>query len=1183
MAERAGKRRKLEHVSSDEEDDASFASFGESEEEDYEEAGGEIEDEVNGVENEVLDQEDDEEDDDDIDGLEDSGAADVDVESAENDDGVGEDGEPAAASSKMYQEKRNRADGAKARRAATETARGAYAAGMFKSNMFKLQVDELLEQIRPRRSKREEAAEQALHSLKKTLDQSAARAPLSVEDAERQLLMSSKVAIPFPHPRPPKDAKYKLEFARSSRINVVGSYALKMNSRSSDALEIDMTVTMPSSLFQEKDYLNYRYFYKRAYYLACLSASLKKAHPSTHELRYGDFHGDRLKPILVATPSQTLNADDGAKPIPKWRINIIPCVDGEVFPKDKLSPNKNCIRPAGDAKPEPTPFYNSSLRADMLMSSYLKLLHGAATTCEAFRDACLLGNTWLRQRGLGSDISDGGFGNFEWSALIALLLQGGGPNGKPMLGEGYSSYQVFKATLQLLAMRDLSEQILVVGDGDAKPVGEGLPVVWDAARAHNVLYKATAWAYSQLRLEAKTTLSTLGDQLFDGFDATFILRTDGLLMRYDYVMEVPASAAKDGEGSPAAGGPYHKLHDILKRGLGDRVSLINVKPPSPSSWQLGSARPSVSINSFVIVGLLVDGDTVNRTVDHGPPAESKAKAASFRKFWGEKAELRRFKDGSINESLVWNDNEGGKTVLEQILRFLLSRHFSQHTEQRTTFAGHGFPRLLRQGTGMAGFQPLMEAYKQLELNIRGLEGLPLSVRQIMPADAQLRCSSIRPPSESGSRQHPMPANVTIQFEGSARWPDDLVVIQRTKTAFLLKLTELLREANDSVTVGIGLENQDQDILNQAYVDVIYDSGAAFRMRIHHDREQTLLERQLKDKSLAPSAKEAAAHGLAAYRRDYIRAPAHTQAVLRLCSRYPALSGTVRLLKKWFSSHLLANHIADEVVELMAVRTFMQPWPWQTPSSVHTGFLRALHWLARWDWRAEPLIVDLSSSGELKQADVQGIRTRFEAWRKLGPSMNRIVLFAASNVDTDGTTWTDGRPQRVVAGRMTALAKAACAEVEEEQLALEPTSLFTSPLTDYDFVLHLDLGFSGGKRRKGTTDAVAFKNLQLASLNDEAMVGFDAVQLFLEELESLYGSAILFVSGGSEKPVIAGLWSPQTAPRGWKMNLAYSTTPAKARKKAEDDVVQAEVNKDGIIAEIARLGGDLIESVEVNRQ
>ena len=51
------------------------------------------------------------------------------------------------------------------------------------------------------------------------------------------------------------------------------------------------------------------------------------------------------------------------------------------------------------------------------------------------------------------------------------------------------------------------------------------------------------------------------------------------------------------------------------------------------------------------------------------------KAAQFRGFWGEKSELRRFHDGSINEAVVWEGGSVGekRSVCYQVIRHLLKR------------------------------------------------------------------------------------------------------------------------------------------------------------------------------------------------------------------------------------------------------------------------------------------------------------------------------------------------------------------------------------------------------------------------------------------------------------------------------------------------------------------------------
>ena len=50
-------------------------------------------------------------------------------------------------------------------------------------------------------------------------------------------------------------------------------------------------------------------------------------------------------------------------------------------------------------------------------------------------------------------------------------------------------------------------------------------------------------------------------------------------------------------------------------------------------------------------------------------------AAEFRAFWGERAELRRFQDGSINEAVVWEGGSvgGRRGVVTRVITHLLNR------------------------------------------------------------------------------------------------------------------------------------------------------------------------------------------------------------------------------------------------------------------------------------------------------------------------------------------------------------------------------------------------------------------------------------------------------------------------------------------------------------------------------
>ncbi|THX96884.1 Nrap protein [Aureobasidium pullulans] len=1145
MAVPSSKRRKLSHSPSPvADDDASIAS------------GNQVED----IEEDDMSQDDD--------------AEDADVGADDMDEDEDESEEEEEVQEKVVKAKDNKAQKAKSNKSqasSLEASSAAYTGGTFKSNMFKLQVDQMLQNIRPRQGKREATAAEALHKLKKQMDAIPNREPLPLLEAERDMIKKSKVAIPFPEPRPAHDVKYKLAYEKPQNINVVGSFPLKLSLRDRQApLSIDMLVTMPKSLFQEKDYLNHRYFYKRAFYLACIAAGLKSS-LKDFVFQFVNFRNNPLHPVLLVQPKESTSENN-------WRINIIPGIPEGTFSNSKLLPSKNCVRPAqsGDddqAQDLPaTPFYNASIQSDSHITSYLKLLHGSSTSCEGYTDACMLGRVWLRQRGLASESNKGGFGNFEFAATMANLLRTGAGSGKPVLSSGYSSYQLFKATLQYLAVKDLAKEPALLDAAGLSVTSEnGQPVLYDGPRGQNLLYKMTSWSYQHLRAEARTTLKMLGDNLFDQFDAAFILRSDNVLTRYDMAVRVPCSAltATVSEDRQVLE-RYAKMYKVFSQGLGDRATHVTIHSPEQESWGLGSARPNMERKGDLLIAVNLDSANASRAVDHGPAAEQKKEAAAFRQFWGEKAELRRFRDGSILESLVWAANSE-MPILQQIITFLLYRHFGQDAAASAVFSGDESSRLIKQSNGLAAFQPLMEAFKTLESDIRGMDDLPLTIRSILAADSQLRYSSVEPPLSS-HRQMKRPADVVLQFEGSGRWPDDLVAIQRTKIAFLLKIGELFESSSEGVTSRIGLENEGEEILNQAFLDVIYPTGFSFRIRIHHDREQTLVERILKSQSAAPSEKETAAIALATYKRVFIKSPAHTQALQKLCTRYPVLSPTVRLLKKWFSEHLLSNHFSEEVIELFAINTFTRPWPYNTPSSPQAAFLRTLTFLSRFDWRADPLIVDLG--GDLNADNVAAATTRFEAWRKLDPALNRVVLFVASSNDVEGTIWTDGTPAKVVCGRMTALAKAATAEVEAKSLALDVETLFVSPLADYDFVIHLNPAYTSNKSKVASGK---YKNLAIAEETDAELVDYTPTDAYFHELQTVYGQSLALFYGGAGSTTIAGLWSPVTAARAWKVNLSYSTVPV---KKGEE--VIAELNKSAVLAEMARLGGELVKKVEANR-
>lgn len=859
-----------------------------------------------------------------------------------------------------------------------------------------------------------------------------------------------------------------------------------------------------------------------------------------------------------------------------------------LFPLAKTMPARCCIRTRANdgARSEvasyETPFYNASLRSECSSLAYLKLLHSIAAEADGFKEACVLGGVWLRQRNLSTDLSGGGFGSFEWACMMALLLQGGGTKGRPILSKGYSGYHMFKVTLHFLAQVDLITSPLCVRGQSVQFSRQNAPVLFDGAHGLNILFKMTPWSYAMLKHEANRTLGLLGDPVLDHFNSCFISKAVDPVQKYDSLVQLTRNhQSKPKRDTVDAVDDITlcqaQLYRIIRQGLGDRVSLLSISTPSKGPWSITESSPPANESDEFLLGLLFTANEIYRTVDKGPPAEDKANADAFRRFWGDKAELRRFKDGSILESLIWTTSKSHDDVFGQIFTYVIDRHFGEDAFDVQMTPNRNYDDMLASedrssNETLSPFQLMMSSFKTLEDHIRGLDGLPLNIKQISAADPQLRYTSVKPPLSLNPAHFSMcnmsPANVCVQFEGSSRWPDDFAAVQRTKIAFLQKIADLLGESISDINSQVGLESTTHASANTAFLDVRYSSGALFRLRIHHERELSLLERELKSPSHAPFTREVTASAISTYKRNFLQMPHHTQAICTLVTQFPALSVSIRLMKRWRNCHLLTDHIKDELLELLTVRVFVHASPSSVPASAMAGFLRTLTFISQWDWRFEPLIVDYK--GEMSSRDLEGIRLRFEAWRKIDPAMNRIVMFAASNADLDGTTWTEKGPSTVVATRFTSLARAAITLVKEQGVRLLPESIFETGLAEYDFAIFMKPKLLAVKQR-GLSE---FKNLQI--VQNKSLAISSPAETFASELRDLHGISAMFFHDADADNVITGLWKPQTGSKRWKINVGYSSYPTKT---TAEEIESITMNRIAILNDMARLGGDMIARIK----
>ena len=89
-------------------------------------------------------------------------------------------------------------------------------------------------------------------------------------------------------------------FATPTKVEVIGSFIKKCTIK--PLVCLDIGVEMPKEYFNERDFLNYRYFIKRILYLAHVCIKLIKSYENAYEFNFNSEFGTVYKPNLVLKP-----------------------------------------------------------------------------------------------------------------------------------------------------------------------------------------------------------------------------------------------------------------------------------------------------------------------------------------------------------------------------------------------------------------------------------------------------------------------------------------------------------------------------------------------------------------------------------------------------------------------------------------------------------------------------------------------------------------------------------------------------------------------------------------------------------------------------------------------------------------------------------------------------------------
>ncbi|XP_073474509.1 nucleolar protein 6 [Aquarana catesbeiana] len=1020
----------------------------------------------------------------------------------------------------------------------------------YHTSLLHMQIEELLQEVKLK-EKRRKTIDDFLKEISNLIE----KIPESPErDLVDQTWLPKNVKVPFL--QAPYQVKGKFHFRPPTSIKVVGSYLLGTCIK--PEINVDLAVTIPQEILQEKDNLNQRYLRKRALYLAHMAHHLSRS-KIFGSVTFAYMNSNHLKPLLLLRPQ---GKDEQFVTV---RVHV--CLPSGFFKSSRFSPNKNNVRTAWymeksnqdeSASEPPTPHYNNAVLWDLALEQHFHHLSSCITDFPGMRDAIFILKVWLRQRQL--DKGYGSLNGFLASMLVAYLLS------RNKITRTMSGHQVLRITLQFLANTDLT----VDGITMCRSSGMSLPSIADFHRAFEVVFvdplglvnlcgDMTAAKYRQIQFEAKESLRHLDDTRTNGFLLLLMVRKP-FIRTFDHVFHITQVAKLQDTCTKMnlqnelidRGGDYVStslpfILPVLKRGLDQRLLLLSHTLPNRPEWKITEEPAKHTDVGMLSIGLLLTSEFYSSVLEKGPAADS-PEAVDFRKFWGTKSELRRFQDASICEAVVWPaDNvQEKRRIPELLVKHLLQLHAAL-PESAISYTGNlldcTLTRGKRPGTGEEQMATVIQSYDDLSRKLWNLEDLPLTVTAVQGTHPSLRYTDVFPPLvvkpewaffktvmekkslvplvDKPSPAYVSPIKVICHMEGSGKWPQDKDAIKRVKAAFQIRLGELLKEQHDLLCRPTA-----------TYTDV-YKDGYVFRLQVAYHREPQFMKEVITPEGMLKYRDTEESLQL---ELETIHLTQLTSTLHGLHQQLPAFGGTSRLAKRWIRAQLLSDGLSEECVDLLVAHLFLHPAPFTAPSSPQVGFLRFLNLLATFDWKNSPLIVNLN--GDLTDDEIKEIQDGFSSARAQLP-----VMFIATPKDKKASVWTKKQPSAQILQRLIVLASESL-HLLEEQLSKPAQKtdikvIFRPPLDLYDVLIHLNPKHI--PRHREAVDQAA-KSFSRGLLEEDAqvkalkfpVVDYDPAQLYLQSLRDSYGDFALFFYDKHGGDVIGVLWNPSSfAPQSFK--------------------------------------------------
>ncbi|KAJ0175334.1 hypothetical protein K1T71_009475 [Dendrolimus kikuchii] len=379
---------------------------------------------------------------------------------------------------------------------------------LFNSNLFRLQVEEILAEVKVK-EKTEKKFNQWFTEFKTYL--------LTIPEDKNEYDLSEqtlpkKLKVKLPITNSLNKTKCVFKFHKFHDVNIVGSYALECSINSK--LRIDLQIVTPADTYTKNDSINYRYHKKRAAYLAVISSHLMKT-DLVEDLHYSWTNGNKTTPVLDLEPSGKL------KNYFSIRLNLV--CDQETFKLHRFSPLRNNLREAWLFSIEnvestevgpPTPYYNSVVLNDLIALANQELLKEFLLKSENLKQAIILLKIWLRQRNLKVS-------GFVISLIVLYYVK------TKRINNIMSSYQIVRnvwiALSKCYKWEKKGISLNKTDDSNIQEFHNHFPVVFlDCTGQHNLCWEMCIGTYDALRRESALAVEMLDNGKINSFIPLFM-------------------------------------------------------------------------------------------------------------------------------------------------------------------------------------------------------------------------------------------------------------------------------------------------------------------------------------------------------------------------------------------------------------------------------------------------------------------------------------------------------------------------------------------------------------------------------------------------------------------------------------------------------------------------------------